>query len=201
MNKSKLKISAGAILLAALIYYMGDTSTIAAVLLPAAVHELGHVAALRLMGLRINGFRIELRGFCIEYAGYTGAMGHALAAACGPVAGLWYAWVASWLGNRLDSSWLCLSAGVSLLLSGFNLLPALPLDGGRVLAHLSRAVLGNRRGAWLTEAVGLAIGAVMLSAGVWQMLHGQGIALALAAVWLLLYQENERGIVKGREIL
>ena len=201
MRRDRLKVSAGAVLLAALIYYIGDASAIAAVLLPAAVHELGHVAALRLMGLRINGFRIELKGFCIDYAGYTGAMGHALAAFCGPMVGLWYAWAASWLGNRLDSSWLCLSAGVSLLLSAFNLLPALPLDGGRVLAHLSRAVLGDRRGAWLTEAVSLAVGAVMLSSGVWQMLHGQGIALALAAVWLLIYQENERGIVKNREVL
>ncbi len=201
MKRSRLKLSTGAVLLAGFLYYIGDPAVIAAVLLPAAAHELGHAAALALMGLKISGFRLELRGFCMEYSGYTGPAGHAMAAVCGPVAGLWYAWAASWLGNRLDSPWLCLTAGVSLLLSLFNLLPALPLDGGRVLAQLSCALLGQKRGERLTRSVSLGTGAALLAAGLWQMLRGRGAGLCLAAVWLLLYQEDERGLVKSCEIL
>ena len=201
MRGKKLSVSAGAVLLAALVYYLYDLETVAAVLVPAAVHELGHLAALHLLGLHVNGFRAELKGFCIDYSGYTGAMGHALAAAAGPMAGLWYAWGASVAGNKLDSSWLCLSAGVSLLLSLFNLLPALPLDGGRIMEHLAVAFLGDRRGALLTETVGAAVGAVLLAFGVILMLHGGGIAPALAAIWVLLYQDNQRGLVKEKEML
>ena len=201
MRGKKLSVSAGAVLLAALVYYLYDLETVAAVLVPAATHELGHLAALNLLGLRVNGFRAELKGFCIDYSGYTGAMGHALAAAAGPMAGLWYAWAASMAGNRLDSDWLCLSAGVSLLLSLFNLLPALPLDGGRILEHLAGAFLGDKQGALLTETVGAVVGAVLLAAGVLLMMHGRGIALALAAIWMLLYQDNRRGLVKGKEML
>lgn len=201
MKRKKLHISAGAVLLAAVIYYIGDAATVAAILLPVIVHELGHVMALYMLGFRINGFRVELKGFCIDYFGCAGAVGHALAAAMGPLAGLLYAWAASWAGNRCGSDWLCLSSGVSLLLSLFNFLPALPLDGGRIFADLAWAFFGDRRAKLITELAGLAIGGFMLAAGIWLMLRGQGIALALAATWLLLYQENGQGIVKRREIL
>lgn len=201
MSRGKIRVSVWAALLWAFLYDLSDPAVLAALLLPAAVHELGHVAALRLMGLRIDSLRLELKGFCIGYSGYTGAMGHALAALCGPVAGLWYAWAASWLGNRLGSSWLCLSAGVSLLLSLFNLLPAMPLDGGRILDCLARALLGERRGALLTEGAGLLVGGALLAAGLWLMFEGWGAALAVAALWMLLYQENERGLVNGGELL
>lgn len=201
MNKPFLRAGTGAFLLAAILCFLGDGWDIAAVLLPVAVHELGHLIVLWLLGLPLRGFRIELRGLCIEYGGHTGAFGHALAAAAGPLAGLAYAFAASRVGNRLGSDWLCLTAGVSLLLSLFNLLPALPLDGGTLLLHLSSALLGNRRGAILTEVAGLIVGAAMLGGGFYLMLHGRGAALALAAIWLLLYQEDGRGLVKRCEMI
>ncbi len=182
-----------------LLLYLGSGREIAAVLLPALIHELGHIAALRVLGLRIRCFRAELRGFCMEYYGECGAVGHALAAAAGPAAGFLWAIGASLLGKRLD--WLNLSAGVSLLLSLFNLLPALPLDGGRILLSLSCAFLGERRGVRLTEACSLAVGCLLLSFGVWLMLRGRGIALLTAAVWLLAYQESGRGLVKRPEMI
>ncbi len=201
MRKVKLQISAGAVLLAALIYYIGDAESLAALLIPAAVHELGHIAAIYMLGLRISGFRAELKGFCIDYRGYAGALGHAAAAFMGPAAGFLYAWAASWAGNRYGSNWLCLSAGASLLLSAFNCLPALPLDGGRITANLAIAFLGNKRGGRFAELTSLLTGAALLGAGFWLMYLGRGAALTVAAIWLLLYQESGQGIVKSRELL
>ena len=66
---------------------------------------------------------------------------------------------------------------------------------------LSGAVLGERRGERLTEAVSLAVGAALLAAGFWLMLRGRGIALLTAAVWLLCFQENGRGLVKRPEMI
>ena len=199
--KRNWSVSTGVLLLAAGIVYLARPGEAAAVLLPTAVHELGHLTALWLLGLRVKGFRAELRGFCIEYCGYTGALGHALAAAAGPMAGFAYALAASLAAERTGSAWWSLSAGVSLLLSTFNLLPALPLDGGRILLQLSAAVLGERRGQRLTELAGLAVGGALLALGIWLMLQGRGFALLIAAIWLLLYQESGRGIVKRREMI
>ncbi len=188
-----------ALLPAAMLLYLGSLGEIAAVLLPVLVHELGHAAALALLGLRIRQVRFELRGFCIEYYGDCSAVGHAFAAFAGPLAGLVWAIAASARGNGAD--WLTLSAGVSILLSLFNLLPALPLDGGRILLNLSCAVLGTRRGEKLTEAVSLFVGATLLALGLWLLLRGEGIAVLTASVWLLCWQESGSGLVKRPEMI
>lgn len=201
MNRKNCYFSTGALLLAAAAYYLCDGAVLIAILVPVAVHELGHAAALQMLGFRIRGFRAELKGFCMDYYGYSGALGHAVAAAAGPAAGLIYAGAASWAGSTYGSDWLCLSAGISLLLSAFNMLPALPLDGGRIFAELSRAFLGDKRGELLSDAVGLVTAAALLAAGIWMMMDGKGLALAAAATWVLLYQDNAAGIVKKREIL
>ena len=166
----------GALLLGAGLFCLGDRESILAVALPVLAHELGHLLALWILGMPVRGFRLELRGFCIEYGGGSGAVGHVLAAAAGPLAGLAYALAAARL-------------------------PALPLDGGTILLHLSMAILGDRRGRLLTEILGLMVGAALLGGGFYLMVRGQGAALALAAVWLLLAQEEGQGLVKRREII
>lgn len=201
MKPPLFRAGAGALLLVAALFFLGSGENIAAVLLPIAAHEAGHLLALWLLGLPIRCFRIEFRGFCIEYGGSTGALGHAFAAATGPAAGILYAFAAARLAGRYGSDWLQLTAGVSLLLSFFNLLPALPLDGGRILLELSGALLGEKRGRLLTEAVGLIIGAGLLGGGLYWMLQGRGIALELTAIWLLLSQEGGRGLVKRPKMI
>ena len=122
----------------------------------------------------------------MEYRGYAGGLGHALAAAVGPAMGLLYALAASLLAARYNSAWLELTAGVSLLLSAFNLLPALPLDGGRILYHLSAALFGERVAARVTDITSLVVGTTLRGLGAYLMFRGVGLALELAAVWLLL---------------
>lgn len=197
----RFRIDPGAALPAAFLLLIGSAGEIAAVLLPAVIHELGHLAALRLLGLRVRRLRLELRGVCIEYYGSCSAAGHALAAAAGPVAGFVWAFAAFVLGVRTGREWLSLSAGVSLLLSLFNLLPALPLDGGRIVLTLSCAMLGERRGEHAAEALSLFVGAALLGCGFWLMLRQRGVAVLVAAIWLLLYQESGRGLVKRGEMI
>ena len=69
MRKERFGISAPAVVAAALIYYLSATDKLLAVLLPVIFHELGHILALRLLGLRICRFQIELKGLCMESRG------------------------------------------------------------------------------------------------------------------------------------
>ena len=201
MNKSRFHISAGAVLAAALLFFFTDTDTLWAIALPVAAHELGHVIVLRLLGLRIRGIRAELKGLCIDYCGFCGTAGHIFAAAAGPLAGLLYAFAASYWARLFDNDTAALSAGISLLLSLFNLLPVLPLDGGRIFSRVACMSLGYGRGERLSKNLGLGLSAALLAGGLLLMWQGMGAGLALAAIWLLLAQPEEVGIEKRKEIL
>lgn len=185
MRKPRLRVGAGAILCASALYLLLDYETLAALLLAVAVHELGHVLVLRLLGGRVRELRVGLTGLCITYTGRTGYAGQFFAALAGPAAGLAFAFFAARLGREWESGFCCLSAGISALLSAFNLLPALPLDGGRMLEAVLCAALPLERAERACARVGTATGAALLVAGLTLLWMGRGAALAIAAVWLL----------------
>ncbi len=195
MKQPEIQISAGAAFLAAAGVLLLSWEELGALLLAVLAHELGHLAAILLLGLRPTAFRAGPEGLLITYEGESGAAGHALIAAAGPAAGLVFAWAASRLGTHTGWNWLCLSAGISLLLSLFNLLPALPLDGGHLLRTLGSALLGPQKGARLAQTVQL-ISAVLLSgAGAILLLRGRGAAVLTAGLILLRTALSETGAV------
>lgn len=185
MKRPRLDISPGAAILAAAVFYLARPEELLAVALPVLAHELGHMAAMAALGLELRCIRAGLDGFILDYAGETGAAGRILTAAAGPLAGLLYALTTSALGKRLDVDWLCLSAGVSLLLSLFNLLPALPLDGGRITEALAASLWGERRAESLCGVLRLAVAVTLLAAGTVLLCQKKGGALLLAGFWLL----------------
>lgn len=196
----RVEISAGAAFLGALLLLLLRNEELIALLLPVTVHELGHLTAILALGQRVTGFRAGFGGFTIDYAGNSPPAGHALIAAAGPLAGLAYAWAASRLGSRWDSDWLCLSAGLSLLLSLFNLLPVLPLDGGQLFSVLACAVLGEERGRRLCAWAALPVAAALIAAGTVLLLRRKGAALLLAGLWLFWRALWEQGLVKIQKI-
>ena len=201
MRRTTVDLGSGGLLLSAALLYLLPPDRLLALLLAAAAHELGHLFMILALGLRLRSLRFDGRGLCLEYDGPANGLGHLLVAAAGPLAGLGWAWCASLWSGRLGLDWLADSAGLSLLLTAYNLLPALPLDGGRMLLHLSCAALGDARGRRLTDTVSLGIGCALLALGIWLLLRGLGAALLLAAVWLLFCQESALGLVKKRQIV
>ena len=83
-----------------------------------------------------------------------------------------------------------LSAGISLLLSVFNLLPVLPLDGGRILLGLMTMLLGARTGERIAYRISIAITVLLLIAGTVLAFNNGSKAPAAAALWLMLAQRN-----------
>ena len=152
------------------------------------------------MGQRLTGFRAELGGFRLDYAGDAAPWGHGLIAAAGPLAGLAWAYAASLLGNRLGQSWLCLSAGMALVLNLFNLLPAEPLDGGRILAPLLTAAMGERRAAILMDGLSIGSAVGILALGGVAGCRGKGAGLLAVGAWLLFSAVRGLGLVKTGKI-
>ena len=183
--------------LAAVFCFTGEASfDLPALLLPIFVHELSHIILLLLLGLRIKGIHLEPEGLCIRYSGECQDWAHAAASLAGPAGGLLY----TLLTRRSGTAWLSLSADISLLLSLFNLLPLMPLDGGRAFWILCRAVLGDE-GERLFELVSRIFLALLLGFGIYAAVSNRGSAPLLAALWLLLLQKERQPLVKNRDVL
>jgi Zn-dependent protease len=118
------------------------------------LHELGHSLVARAFGLQVVDITLwPLGGMARMSQIPENTRIEALIAIAGPavnflLAGgallaLTFSWAAG-LGGRTTEDFLSLFVVANLLQGGFNLLPAFPMDGGRLL----RALLG-RKGDWL----------------------------------------------------
>ena len=102
------------------------------------VHELGHYLAMLAFGYgNVRMFFIPLLGAAVSGRGH-GAAGwkKVVVALAGPLPGILAGGVLGGLGLYYHKPLLLQIAEMSLLLNGFNLLPVLPLDGGRVVQSL-----------------------------------------------------------------
>lgn len=190
MNSKRVTVSLALTLAAAFIYYVVSIETAIAIALPVTVHEIAHIIALRFFGLKVKVVRAELTGLCIDYCGFAEPLEHIAAAFAGPVGGFMYAYAASLIARETGCTWMELSAGISLLLSVFNLLPVLPLDGGRILLGLMTMLLDAQVGESITRKISFAITAVLLIAGTMLAFNNGSKAIAAAAIWLMLAQRN-----------
>ena len=182
MNRG-IALSPGAVLVLSLIYFFGGISSLGAVLLSAAVHELGHAAAIKLCGGKVKRLSFDSSGLCMTGAGTYSTGGEMFILLAGPVAGLALAFACSKLGNDSANDFFLRTAGISFALTIYNMLPALPLDGGRALNILLHCLMT----AFLLAATGVYASGTQL-----------GIALLAAAFWILIEQIS---IVKSMRLM
>jgi Zn-dependent protease len=102
------------------------------------VHEMGHVVVLRARGIKAGWpvFLPFLGAFVSMKSMPQSVYQEAESALAGPIAGTAGALVVGYVAHADGSSLLLSLAFTGLLLNLFNLLPALPLDGGRVAGAL-----------------------------------------------------------------
>jgi Zn-dependent protease len=159
------------------------------------LHELGHAVQARREGVQIDGITLWIFGGVARLRGtFPSAGAEFRIAIAGPIvtavlAGAFVGLVAlTHFGTAVDGMFAWLGY-INLLLLAFNLLPALPLDGGRIF----RSALWRLRRdfVWATvlaARVGQAFTVLMMVAGVAILLFG-GVSSGLWFVllgWFLL---------------
>ena len=192
MDRRRLRLSIIAVFAALCLYCRGGLKLLPTVALPVAAHELSHVLALWLLGRRITSFRLDAQGFTIVCEGGGSMLSDMMIALAGPLGGVLYALLA----DRTGINWLEQSAGLSLLLTAFNLLPILPLDGGRVFYALCERHRADR----LYKTVSDMLITLLLISGVVIAARQKSTVPLAAALWLLLLREDEEGLVKRGRI-
>lgn len=167
-------------------------------------HELAHAIVARLEGIKIHDIQLHIFGGWARLVGEPRtAMAEFRVAVAGPAASFFLA-VFFWLwlytiqefssgsyGARAVAAAFYYLAAANLMLAMFNLLPGLPLDGGRAL----RALLWHRSGDILSATrtmtrMGVGIAYMLISYGLF--LVGYGLFRGtlwrdfLVAIWLLV---------------
>lgn len=158
-----------------------------------ALHELSHTAVGRPLGAEVREITLMFLGGVSQMSrGPRTPRGEILMAAAGPAASMLLA-AASWAvslplaGHGLAGWMLSIFAQVNLTIGVFNLLPAYPLDGGRILRGSLALRLGARRATRVATVIGKGMAVVLAVVGV---LIGAPI-LAVLAVFVFFGAEAE----------
>lgn len=135
----RLKINNWLLLLSILFAFSGLGAKIIIAFSAVLWHEAWHVLTALFLGLRIR--EIELLPFggvaYIDGLNEAGPNNEILIAAAGPISSLVLAAAAYWIGpNFIDEERMSFFLEINIMLALFNLLPALPLDGSRILRSL-----------------------------------------------------------------
>src|SRR5687768_16543052 len=133
---------------------MGGLGGLALALVTAAsviLHELGHALTARRLGMAVGNIELHFFGGAAQVGMPRSPREEILVTAAGPAVSFVLAALGLGLGLTTGLRAFVLFGAVNLLLAVFNLLPAFPSDGGRIL----RALLARKRG--LVGATELAV--------------------------------------------
>jgi Zn-dependent protease/CBS domain-containing protein len=151
------------------------------------LHELGHALVAQRLGIPLRGITLFLFGGVAELEGEPTSAGREfLMAIAGPlVSAVLAALFWGLAGVGADAGWdaralamLNYLAAINALVLAFNLIPAFPLDGGRVFRSILWGTMGNLR-----------------RATHWAALLGQGFAWVLIALGILHF--FQRDVISG----
>ena len=174
------------------------------------LHELGHSLVARHFGIRVLDITFwPLGGMARMSEIPENSRTEALIAIAGPAVNLVlaflavpvvvYSGLAAEAGEISPLLWEVSHRflGVNLMLGLFNLIPAFPMDGGRLL----RAWLG-RRGAWVKATasavrVGRTFAVLMIAAGLFLSLRGANL-LPLVGLFVWFSGSQELAVVRAR---
>lgn len=149
-------------------------------LLSIVLHELGHSLVSMRFGCRVRAITLMLIGGRAELSHLpTQPLQEFAIAIAGPLVSLGL-WIGGWAGETYFAKFgglpAIVAASLCLILKTmnaclfwFNLIPAFPMDGGRVL----RALLAHRMGRLRATQIAATLGRILaVSAGVWILLPG-----------------------------
>ncbi len=179
-------------MLAAVLLFMGGFTGLFIVLLAFSsviLHELGHALVARRLGVGVSGIDLHFFGGVAKLTSQpSSAKDEITIAAAGPAVSLALAGVGALLYFATGLGFFRLLTGVNLVIGVFNLIPALPMDGGRILRAFLSSKIGFRRATersvQVSRAVSIGFGILGLAFFQLQLLLLAGVLWVMASAEL-----------------
>lgn len=166
------------------------------------LHEMGHALAARREGIEVTGIDLFLFGGVMKMSQDTQTPGQEFrVSSAGPLVTLLIAVVLSGVGlvvmggaafvdgallrgtapSDVFELWLSFLVSMNVLLLVFNLVPAFPLDGGRIARSIAWRLTGDRtRATRFAAFLGQAFAALLIGYGLYQLFTSQD---AFGGLW------------------
>lgn len=180
-DRPQVEVSPGFLLLLGALFWMDEgIGLLPWGLLACIIHELGHIAVAIALGGRVKALILTAVGaeLRIGYDVPLSYMAESLVALAGPTVNLLSGILFTMLRWKL-------AATLSLAIGAFNLLPILPLDGGRVVYNLLANHLDSDWADRLLTALSGCLVGMLVGVGTVAAVHYANITLLISALWLL----------------
>ncbi len=170
-----------------------------------SAHELCHAYMARSFGVGVIKIEIQPFGFVARLKENSFLSVHAelAIASAGPVCSFIIgtaAVAARQLFPAIDEA-LSIFSSVNLSIAIINLLPALPLDGGRMLRAAISLISSKRTATMITAYIGVVIGAAILALGIYGLIKGLiNITVLVMGLFLLIAALKEIKCAEGAQM-
>lgn len=186
----RIKVGYGAFTVLAIVLFSGGNwPVLLGTLAALGIHEFAHLITSKLLGYRIFELKITPWGGRMELeTGFGMEPGsEAWIAAAGPAINLLMVGGVSYLNLLGFATPLLLSWGhLNLFIGGINLIPAFPLDGGRILHAFLTAHFGLPRAERYCRVLNWIIAGLILTLGIMQITRDPGGIILLLVGSLVL---------------
>lgn len=174
---------------------LGLAAEVLFILAAVLIHEISHVIMARLLGVKVTEIELLPFGGQAKIEDFTGLEpDHEIyIALSGPIISLSLAGIFYFLQDRIASVYLPLFININLLLGLFNLCPALPMDGGRILRAVLSQVWGYKKATQKAAALGKLIAIAFIGWGLWQVYSQQSGANYIVVGVLLFWAARREG--------
>ncbi len=180
-NRPQVEVSPGFLLLLGVLFWLDDgIGLLPWGLLACLLHELGHITVAAALGGQVDGLSLTVVGaeLRIRYDAPLNYVQDGLVALAGPTANLLAGGLFTTLGWGI-------AAAISLAVGAFNLLPILPLDGGRVVYGLLANRLDTDWAERLMTALSGCLMGVLVGVGTVAAVQYANVTLLFTDLWLL----------------
>lgn len=159
------------------------------------VHEIAHVIIALVLGVKVAEIELLPFGGQAKIEDFTGLEPdrEIYIALAGPAASLSMAGIFYFLHDNITSSYLPLFININLFLGVFNLVPALPLDGGRILRALLASLIGYKKATARAAILGKIIAIGLSLFGIYKVYYQQSGANYILVGMLLFWAARREG--------
>ena len=196
MDCKNIKVTCGALITMSVILLLFDNLSLTAALFAVAVHELGHILALRIMKIPIKGAEVSSFGLNITYDGkYVPYIKDIIAAAAGPAFNFAAVFITAAANKGYDSDTASVIIAFNAALCMFNMLPISILDGGKILYCITAVLFGPTAAEFTAAFADRAFACVIFALGAMMFVKtGYNFTLLLSSFWLF-YVVNKKQIL------